>query len=261
MKSMKRKIDLFRGFPSSLWAALIPSLWIISYTFIDYWIFTTTGGRSNPVIFYTILIIIIALTLREAGWERLVDSLGFNVDKWWKALVAALTGFGVGFGLYMILGKALQRAAIFPLPALTTMVFGVKLDVLSTIIIHTFVGLGEEILCLYLFATWSNFFYSIGISRDISLITGAILGRVEWGLSHLVSYTMMGAYEIGSYIFAILIGLIFTGLGLFFMIFKKGEPLYFGEYVVIGAWIAHTTWNVLVDLHFMVYGTPLQLIF
>jgi len=72
---------------------------------------------------------------------------------------------------------------------------------------------------------------------------------------------MMGAFEIGSYIFAIVIGLIFTGLGLFFMIFKKGEPLYFGEYVVIGAWIAHSTWNILVDLHFAVYGTPLQLFF
>jgi len=216
------------------------------------------GTATNVIIFFlaTIFIPIMVIVLSVVPIDKFWDVLGFNVGKWWHYIVYILVGFGVGFGLYVLVAKPFASVlGLLPLPMGFVFYQSVLVDlsvppilgIVGGIIYFSMVGFSEEIMRKFLTDSFANHISSKFKKLDklSVLIYGSLIGSIIWCASHLGSYTIAQSAPLISYVVAYLIGLIFVipcVLGLIL----KGTSFEFDEYVIIPAIIAHIVYDTLI---------------
>lgn len=255
----------FPEFPSSKSALLIPIIYlifVISFTTIEYF----SNYQTNPVIFFSILNILSIIVVLSMGvkFESLIDALGADTNRPWQLWLS----ISIGFILGSILFSMLNPLSIYGVqPTTTSVIFANTLNIgmpLSTsgtksginILFFSWVGFAEEIMCLVMMAVITNYIVTNSrINTKNAIIIGAVISRIIWAIQHFVEYTVINALGIPSYILAVILGLIFTGLSMMFY-FKTGNTKldtiwYFPEPVLAGAVIAHITYDVLIGLKYI----------
>jgi len=219
---------LYAFIPRILFPILVISGLILGILFFDVF----QGYVTNPVVFFGLPFLYQFVFLTKDTGPILLRTLGLYFPTTRSKIVGLIsipTAYFVGWGLVQIATRAgsIFQIATYPWVASTFALASVSAlatyTPLVNIVLYATVGIFEESTSLHLGKNISNWFFHKGVVGLNASILGLLLGRLLLVFYHIFSYG--GFSEIGLYISAMAMFIVFTGFSVFFGLLANGFKL------------------------------------
>ena len=219
---------LYKYIPVSILPTLVITLIILGTLF-----FEVFGGYEamNPVIFFMFPLLVFITFLTIETPKTIMIALGMWFPDTRTKIVAGITallGIFVGWGLVQLASSpgSILQIATYPF-AMSSFATASTQGILSlssgvSFVLHFFVAIGEEFMCLLMGLNIANFLFNKFKPRNsiVVTLTGLLLGRLVWVIWHVWSYG--GLSQPGLYLSALMLGSVFTILAVVSGMFAKG---------------------------------------
>ena len=210
-----------------------------------------------PLLFVMVLIIYLYLENKSESKVDLLNLVGLKITSGKMLILSIIIGLSIGSILFLIMShtQSIVNTVVMPFSesisakiSMNQALANMNQRIIFYIVFFLLVGFGEELLCYFGLQVFSNFFYSRGMNKWYSIISGSLVSRSLWALEHWASWGSVGLFNVSNYVMAVTVGImIFTVSGL--LVFYRSSKRPVPEYLLITPWMAHFMYDLLVTLN------------
>ena len=230
---------IFPNAPKSWWAIIVPWALTLSILYFDF--MQPEVYRTNPVIIFSIPILLSLIFMRNESFEQIVKSFGLDMPTWRdKAvnIIAVLLGIVVGFAIYEYITLGMSVIPLYFIPLAST-------GITSLFMLYMVVAVGEEVMTLQYGKIAANKLNEdYGFTEKQSIFNGIVIARAFWSSMHWFSYQgYVGIENLPLFIVAWGFGMIFSTLSIGLAMLNNRK------YLLLASVSAHFCYDLLVSMY------------